>query len=217
MEVFRSVENLFGYHRDKLRFVDLTVVYSVPPYLSAVVSGAESNRVFSLTALKVFERPDAGKHGADHANGIAKLVKVVSERYPGWQEFLSPAALRDLARHSGGDYREFFLLIRETLNLVDADDIEADGIPERFVDHVKKLRRNEFEMTLASEDMDWLVRVVETHDHGMRDRERDRPVLAGYIDGKLIYRYRNGTYWWDVHPLLWESVDRELARRRASG
>lgn len=212
-EVFRSVENLFGYHRDKLRFPDLTVVYSVPPYLSAVVSGAENNRVFSLTALKVFERPEPGKHGDDHATGIDKLVAVVSERFPGWREFFSEPALRDLAHCSGGDYREFFLLMRETLNLVDAEDVEADGIPARFVEHVKKLRRNEFEMSLASLDMDWLIRVVQTHDHGMLDREKDRPTLANYIDGKLIYRYRNGSYWWDIHPLLWASIDREIARR----
>lgn len=216
-EVFRSVENLFGYHRDKLRFADLTVVYSVPPYLSAVVSGAENNRVFSLTALKVFERPELGQHGTDYNDGIAKLVAVVDERYPGWREFFAEPALRDLAHCSGGDYREFFLLMRETLNLVDADDVEADGIPAKFVEHVKKLRRNEFEMSLASLDMDWLIRVVETHDHGMQDREKDRPVLANYIDGKLIYRYRNGSYWWDVHPLLWDSVDREIARRAAAG
>lgn len=212
-KVFQSVENLFGYHRDKLRFADLTVVYSVPPYLSAVVSGAENNRVFSLTALKVFERPKPGRHGTDHGPGLEKLLAVVSERFPGWREFFSEPAMRDLARCSGGDYREFFLLIRETLNLVDAEDVTDDGIPGQFIEHTRKLRRNEFEMNLASSDLEWLVRVVQSHDHGMQDREKDRPTLANYIDGKLIYRYRNGSYWWDVHPLLWDTVDAEIARR----
>ena len=38
-EVFKSAETLFASHADKLRFTGLTVVYTVPPYLSALAGG----------------------------------------------------------------------------------------------------------------------------------------------------------------------------------
>jgi hypothetical protein len=51
--------------------------------------------------------------------------------------------------------------------------------------------------------------VVRTHEHGLRSLD-ELDTLAQLLDGKLILKYRNGEDWYDVHPLLWDAVERHV-------
>lgn len=203
--VFDSVENLFGSHRDKLRFSTLSVVYSVPPYISAVAQAGGGNLVYSLPLPHVFERPAPGQHGIEHKEGVDRVVEVVARRFPRWRDFFSEPHLRRLILSTGGDLRELFLLVREALNLVDPDDDDQFPVPEAVIAHAEKLRRNQFGI-IPESDMAWLGRVVATHDHGLPSQS-ELGTLARLLDGKLIFQYRNGDNWYDVHPLLWPHVE----------
>lgn len=204
-KVFDSVENLFGSHRDKLRFSTLSVIYSVPPYISAVAQAGGGNLVYSLPLPHVFEKPAPGKHGVDHPEGMDRVLDVVARRYPGWRTFFSEPHLRRLIRNTGGDLRELFLLMREALNLVDPEDDGHFPIPEAAIAQAEKLRRNQFGI-IPESDMTWLARVVATHDHGLPSIS-ELGTLARLLDGKLVFQYRNGENWYDVHPLLWPQVE----------
>lgn len=207
--VFDSVENLFGHHRDKLRFAMLSTVYSVPPYISAVVSAGDSNLIYSLPLPKVFESPlplhVEGRRRQSHEAGVQKLVEVVAKRFARWRDFFSEELLRRLIRDTGGDLRELFLLLRESLHLVDPELDEDFPISERVVEQVEKLRRNQFGM-ISQSDMKWLLRVSRTHQHGLEDKSQYE-TLAYLLNSKLMYQYRNGDVWYDMHPLLWERVE----------
>jgi hypothetical protein len=203
-KVFDSVENLFGSHRDKLRFATLSVIYSVPPYISAVAQAGVSNLVISLPLPHVFEKPAPGDHGADHEQGVHRVIDVVAHRFPAWRQLFAEPHLRRLIRNTGGDLRELFLLLREALNLVDSDDDDQFPISEATIAQAEKLRRNQFGIIPAS-DLAWLRRVVETHDHGLPSLA-ELGTLARLLDGKLIFQYRNGDNWYDVHPLLWSQL-----------
>lgn len=208
-KVFDSVENLFGHHRDKLRFATLSTVYSVPPYISAVVSSGDSNLVYSLPLPKVFESPLPlhleGKRRQPHEEGVKKLLEVVAKRFARWCDFFSEDLLRRLIRDTGGDLRELFLLLRESLNLVDPERDEDFPVSEGVIEHVEKLRRSQFGM-ISQSDMKWLLRVSQTHQHGLEDKLQYE-TLTYLLNGKLMYQYRNGDVWYDVHPLLWERVE----------
>ncbi|MFN9209579.1 MAG: hypothetical protein ACK6DI_01400 [Betaproteobacteria bacterium] len=204
--VFDAVENLFGVHRDKLRFHTLDVVYSVPPHVSAVV--AAGGRVLSLPMVKVFEKPQPNGHRPTSEQGINKLLAVVDRRSTDWRELIDEPQMRELARVSGGDIREMFSLARETLNLLDPDDNTHFPAPPAAIERCKQLRRNQFG-TIPSDRMDWLKRVVRTHEHGLRSLD-ELDTLAQLLDGKLILKYRNGEDWYDVHPLLWDAVERHV-------
>jgi hypothetical protein len=203
-KVFDSVENLFGSHRDKLKFATLSVIYSVPPYISAVAQAGGSSLVISLPLPHVFEKPVPGGHGADHKEGVDRVIDVVARRYPAWQQFFPEPLLRRLIRNTGGDLRELFLLMREALNLVDSDDDDQFPIPEATIAQAEKLRRNQFGI-IPDSDLQWLRRVVETHEHGLPSLA-ELGTLARLLDGKLIFQYRNGDNWYDVHPLLWPQL-----------
>ena len=206
-KVFDSVENLFNAHRDKLRFNTLDVIYSVPPHISAVAA-AGAGRVYSLPMIRVFEKPEPGKHGDPSKAGIHKMLRVIDKRSGSWRELIAEDQMRELARVSGGDLRELFSLARETLNLLDPDDDSHFPAPPAAIEQCKKLRRNQFG-TIPADHMDWLKRVVATHDHGLPSLDK-LGTLAQLLDGKLVLQYRNGENWYDAHPLLWDAVARHV-------
>jgi hypothetical protein len=203
-KVFDSVENLFGSHRDKLQFSTLSVIYSVPPYISAVVQSGMGNLIYSLSVPHVFEKPHPGRHGDEHRAGVDRVVDVIARRFPRWRDLFAEPQLRRLIRNTGGDLRELFLLLREALNLVDPEDDDQFPIPEATIIQAEKLRANQFGL-IPEDDLQWLIRVVETHDHGLPSL-KDLGTFARLLDGKLIYQYRNGETWYDIHPLLWPMV-----------
>ena len=112
MSVYESVRNLFFAHAEHLRIPLLHVVYTVPPYLSILAAGAGSlmggapaRRLVSTHIFKDKSRnPDPA--------GLEILRTVIDKRYAAWRNVLSEDALNQLALSSGGDLREFFLLIR---------------------------------------------------------------------------------------------------------
>jgi hypothetical protein len=136
---------------------------------------------------------------------MRRVIEVVERRFPGWPDFFSEKDLRQLVRDTGGDLRELFLLLREVLNLVDPDCDAHFPVPEEAIHQAEKLRRNQFGIIPAS-DMQWLKRVVATHEHGLQS-ETDLGTFARLLDGKLLFQYRNGDNWYDVHPLLWPQVE----------
>lgn len=203
--VFDSVENLFNAHRDKLRFNTLDVIYSVPPHISAMAA-AGAGRVFTLSMVRVFERPTSSGHGVVSEAGIRKMLDVLDRRSGEWRDLIAETEMRELARVSGGDIRELFSLARETLNLLDPDNAEHFPAPPAAIEQCKKLRRNQFG-TIPGEHMAWLKRVERSHSHGLEHAE-GLGTLAQLLDGKLLLQYRNGDNWYEVHPLLWDAVDR---------
>jgi hypothetical protein len=203
-KVFDSVENLFGSHRDKLRFSTLSVIYSVPPYISAVAQAGGGNLIHSLSLPHVFEKPHPGHHGTEHRKGVDRVIDVIERRFDGWREFFTEAQLRRLILRTGGDLRELFLLLREILNLVDPEDDGQFPIPDAAITQAEKLRSNQFGL-IPESDLAWLIRVVQTHEHGLPSNE-ELGTFARLLDGKLIYQYRNGETWYDIHPLLWPMV-----------
>jgi len=213
-KVFDSVENLFGSHRDKLNFATLTVIYSVPPYISAVAQAGSGNLVYALPMPHVFQKPEPGKHGAEHPEGVERVLDVVQRRFQGWRELVSEIHMRRLIRDTGGDLRELFLLLREALNLVDPEDEAHFPVPEAAIAQAEKLRRNQFGI-IPEKEMDWLKRVVESHCHSLPSAS-DLGTFARLLDGKLVFQYRNGDNWYDVHPLLWDQVDAHACARTGS-
>jgi hypothetical protein len=180
------------------------VIYSVPPYISAAAMAQDSGQVWTLPMIHVFDKPKPGEHGAESAHGIALMESVIDHRYPNWRDLVAEDAMHRMIVSSGGDLRELFQLLRAVLILVDSEDDSHFPISVDVVEFAEKKRRTQFGFIPASY-MDWLQRVVQTHLHGLVNRDQ-LGILAELLDGKLIYQYRNGENWYDVHPLLRDAV-----------
>jgi hypothetical protein len=65
--------------------------------------------------------------------------------------------------------------------------------------------RNEM-LPIPADHLGWLKRITLTHAPCL-DKDSNLPTLAHFLDNRLVLNYRNGSDWYDVHPLLREVVD----------
>ena len=204
-QVYDSVVNLFSGHADNLKFPQLHVVYSIPPYLSALtgaLSAYYGGKLYALASVHVFENPEAGPARSASERGVAAMIKVIETRYAQWGEVFTDEDLRRLVLISGGDLRDYFRMIRNCLTVA-RQESKLPLVPER-IDAVLAAARREIGL-IPNEDMVWLRRIAATHKHELESIEQ-LSTLARFFDGKLVLNYRNGADWYDVHPLLWDVI-----------
>ena len=61
-------------------------------------------------------------------------------------------------------------------------------------------------LPIPADHLSWLKRISASHDTCL-DKDTDLPTLAHFLDNRLVLNYRNGSDWYDVHPLLREVID----------
>jgi hypothetical protein len=204
MKVFESVRNLFFGHAEALKIPTLHVVYTVPPYLSVLAAGAGNLMGGATTRRLVSTHIFKDRSREPDRDGLAVLRQIVAARYPEWKQLSSPEALDQLAMSSGGDLREFFHLIRLCLPAV-RDDAQLP-LTVQGVAHAENALRNEM-LPIPADHLDWLARIAKSHEPCLNS-DKDLPTLAHFLDNRLVLNYRNGSDWYDVHPMLRVVVDK---------
>jgi hypothetical protein len=210
-EVFQSAKTLFSANYDKLRFADLNIVYTVPPYLSALAGGLGAvyagGRIYALQGVHIYEsRPANRAKPKPHDVGLTKMRTVVERRYPEWREFFTEGQIARLAQHSGGDLRDYFRMIRLAFGRIPG--LSLLPVPDSLIADAEDAVRNDM-LPIAANDRSWLARIMASHDHELPNLDA-LPDFARLQEGKYLLHYRNGKDWYDVHPLLHSEV-------RASG
>jgi hypothetical protein len=61
-------------------------------------------------------------------------------------------------------------------------------------------------LPIPEDHLVWLKRITQTHATCL-EKDADLPTLAQFLDNRLVLNYRNGSDWYDVHPLLRDVVD----------
>jgi hypothetical protein len=202
-DVHDSVRNLFYTHADSLRLRSMHVVYTLPPYLIPLAPGLGSqlgSGFYTIPSVHVFQKetrePDP--------EGVEVMRTILERRFAGWNEVFSDDQVQRLAIASGGDLREYLYLMSFCLieaganrrNLPLADDVIEEAEND--------VRRNM--LPISDKDKEWLRRIAETHEANFPSIE-ELPGLARLFDTKLVLNYRNGSDWYDVHPLLRTVID----------
>ena len=203
MKVYESVRNLFFAHAEHLRIPLLHMVYTVPPYLSILAAGAGALMGGATVRRLVSTHIFLDRSRQIDPEGMALLRRVINKRHTGWHGVLSAEAVDRLAVSSGGDLREFFRLLRQCLPAV-RDDAQLP-LTAAGVAHVETAARAEM-LPIPADQLDWLKRISATHDTCLQSDDR-LPLLAHFLDNRLVLNYRNGSDWYDVHPLLRDVVD----------
>jgi hypothetical protein len=202
-EVFKSAETLFSSHSDKLRFTGLTVVYTVPPYLSALAGGLGAyyagGRLYTLPSVHIYDCcPNAGVTPQPSDAGIKKMQAIIDRRHAGWKTFVSESQLQRLAQHSGGDLRDFFRMLR--LIVTRAPRLPSLPVSDSVVADAEDAVRNDM-LPIAAEDRTWLQKIATSHEAELKTLD-SLPDFARLQEGKYVLNYRNGQDWYDIHPLL---------------
>jgi hypothetical protein len=207
-DLFDSLKQIFFNEPSRLRFPGLSVVYSAPPYLNAVlpgVSGGFSQSV-SLANFKVMNRPLLDQTPTRNAEGIAMLVLIIEQRFADWRLLLTQEVLEELAWLSGGNVRRFFALVRGTARKagltrapLPLDDTRQGPVLMAVSDAAQPLQ------WLNAEDRRWLGHFLNGSKSAaayIEDLAKDLPAIIRLFDHSLVLDYRNGEMWYQVPPLV---------------
>lgn len=193
--VEKSVETLYVQHAEYLRLPCHTI-YTFPVWLRfriAPLGTLYDREPVVLPTVKVFEQD-----GSPYQAGYEKLTELLRRRVDISRIFGEDlgATVAPLIQASGGYTRDLLRLAREVL-------YEANHFPVVPTDcevSIKKLAES-YAMTVRSTDLDLLLEVAKNH----RLPEGDPARLARFgrlFEQFLILAYRNGSEWYDIHPLL---------------
>lgn len=204
-EVYKSAENLFSVHAGSLQIPMLHIIYTIPPYLTPLVPGLGRQLGCNLGCTLPCIHVQSKDNQAD-PNGLAIMHKLVDRRCARWQEIFSEDQLDQLAKASGGDLRDFFRLIRDSLVKASSRHRGEGRIPDSVIEQTLNHSRREM-LPIAADDKQWLVKIHDTKQAELQTID-ELPALARFFDTKLVLNYRNGDDWYDVHPLLRDEIGR---------
>ena len=208
-----SVETLFLQHAEFLKLRGCHVIYTFPLWLrfrAAHLGATYGREPLVLPMVKI-----AGIDSKDHAPGLERLKQIVERRVEDLGALFGAeqeATLGALVRASGGYPRDLLRMVRTLL--LEARELPVSSVEVERV--IAELGRT-YELTILGEYVDILAQVHETHELP-RSNSAER-ALAGYLFERwLILAYRDGSEWYDLHPLVRrsEQVQRRLTERSAA-
>ena len=201
--VYKSVENLFSGHADSLHIPKLHVVYTIPPYLTSLVPNLGQlfggNALCNLPSVHVRRRD-----GDSDKSGLDIMTRIVQNRESGWPQFFARQHLDRLALSAGGDIRGFFYLIKDCLVRASSMKETKLPVPDQILTNAENQLRREM-LPLPAEDVKWLKRITATKQPEL-DTIKELPHLARFFDTRVVINYRNDVDWYDVHPLLIDTL-----------
>lgn len=211
-KLFDSLKEVFFNDPARLRLPGISVIYSAPPYLHAVLPnvGSGFSQSVTLPNFKVIERPVEESDPPRNADGIDKMVEIVVRRFPRWEEAFGRAVLAHLAWMSGGNVRRYFSLIRAAARKAALSraplpvvDPSAGPIAHAISEAAQPLH------WLTAKDRRWLgyfMSAGKNPSAHIEDLHSDLPSIIRLFDHSLVLDYQNGSIWYQVPQLVREHV-----------
>jgi hypothetical protein len=193
-------EFLFDKRHLQLRGLNCHVIYVLPLDLAyGRIAGTLQNRYGDIPLIPMVEVRTRPPEGADHADGMEVMRKIVRKRMASADfhedtEAFAPGVMDDLIRASGGEPRQLMHLIRQAVNYGGLPITEASK-KQALTSARKTLRR-----PMSSEDWKIVAEVART---GILPREaatEDR--VRSLLLNRQVLQYSNGDEWFAPSPLL---------------
>lgn len=201
--VQESIEKVFGHHLDKLKFPSVHVVYTVPPWLKFVAGSV--GHIVVLPSVRQWEH-DSSRTPFEPGNQDLRNVLLKRFGEDGCKLiFGSLERAQPLIAHCGGHFRDLLLLVRHTMLMASSLPVSDAAIQQAL----QEVRSQYLPLSIA--DARWLKRIADTRAANQRDPE-DNTRLVRFLDAHLVLYLRNGSEWYDVHPLIREEVESVVAR-----
>ncbi len=195
--VYQSLASLFSENAVHLTLPSLHVVYTIPPYLP-VLSPNLGNHFGGQSLISWPNVHVRTPDGAADPAGLTIMRTLIDKRYDQWSLFLKEAQLNRAASDTGGDIRDYFRLIRESITFLALS--QNSSVTDEMLLRATEQLRNEMAL-LPDDHLEWLRQVHKTHTIATpSDKELSR--LVRFMDTNAVMNYLNGKPWFDVHPLI---------------
>lgn len=204
--VMASVRKLFRENFDELLLPSLQVVYTVSPFLRklepTVYARVGAANVCTLATLPVFQKDGR----TPRLEAIAELEKFLTLRFATWESVFSKEQLHDIILKSGGDFREFLMLLRTLVTRAAADDdIKLPISDAHFTSTYKLAVRDRLPLLIPVRER---LKVMHNTHQPVLNADADYDGFVNDLIVKNAFIYLNGEEWYGVNPLLWGEMDK---------
>ncbi|MFO0585937.1 MAG: hypothetical protein U0441_00285 [Polyangiaceae bacterium] len=194
--VRRSVEELFLTHASQIGLPSTHMVLSVPAFL--VLQGDNLAAQYVNGALQAWPAYRVRNRAGARTEVVDKMISLLDKRGD-WRRILpDQAALEKLILASGGHLRDLLNMLVEALHLA------GKGVKPDAADKVVNVARRAY-LPLYKDEIEILRRIADKRSvEELKTSEQE--YLFRFLDSGLVLCYMNDDFWYDVHPLVRDTV-----------
>jgi nucleoside-triphosphatase THEP1 len=206
-------------YRDNIKALcqpNFQIIYTIPiavlreTFISTIIATETNDQVVAMPVLKIF---DKGKNRFPNAQPRREATKILGEvlqkRIP--SELIAPETAEKIVIYSGGVLRELIRIAKECcricLRMIRRNPSAEVIIDDKILLQAINKIRNDFSIRLGKVDIDILQSVYEQF-------MPNDPKQAEFLDllhGLYVLEYRTDETWYDVHPIIIETLRRQGA------
>ncbi|MDZ7954502.1 MAG: ATP-binding protein [Nostoc sp. DedQUE12b] len=206
-------------YRDNIKALcqpNFQIIYTIPiavlreTFISTIIATETNDQVVAMPVLKIF---DKGKNRLLNAQPRPEATKILGEvlqkRIP--SELIAAETAEKIVIYSGGVLRELIRISKECcricLRTIRRNPSAKVIIDDKILLQAINKIRNDFSIRLGKTDIDILQSVYEQF-------MPNDPKQAEFLDllhGLYVLEYRTDETWYDVHPIIIESLKRQGA------
>ncbi|MEH2333395.1 ATP-binding protein [Nostoc sp.] len=206
-------------YRDNIKALcqpNFQIIYTIPiavlreTFISTIIATETNDQVVAMPVLKIF---DKGKNRFSNAEPRPEATKILGEvlqkRIP--SELITAETAEKIVIYSGGVLRELIRISKECcricLRMIRRNPSAKVIIDDKILLQAINKIRNDFSIRLGKVDIDILQSVYEQF-------MPNDPKQAEFLDllhGLYVLEYRTDETWYDVHPIIIESLKRQGA------
>ncbi|MCC5636106.1 ATP-binding protein [Nostoc sp. CHAB 5844] len=203
-------------YRDNIKALfqpNFRIIYTIPiavmcdTFLWPLISAETNYQTVVMPVIKIFKKgnnrlPDAQPRS--EATNI--LCEILQKRISG--ELIDKSAAEKIVIYSGGVLRELIRIAnvccRICLRLIRQKPGEIIVIDGEIIEQAIKQIRNDLSMRLGRDDFEILKITYEKFE----PQDVQQPEFLELLHGLYVLEYRNDETWYDVHPVLVETLKR---------
>ncbi len=204
-------------YRDNIKALcqpNFRIIYTIPiavlreTFVSTIIAAETNDQVVVMPVLKIFEK---GKKRLSNSHLRPETKQILSEilqkRIP--SELIEDSSVEKIVIYSGGVLRELIRIANECcricLRLIRRNPGNKITINDEILEQAISKIRNDFSIRLGKIDFEILQK---TYNNFMPDDPKQMEFLD-LLHGLSILEYRNDETWYDVHPIIIDTLKKK--------
>ncbi|MGH1396136.1 MAG: ATP-binding protein [Trichormus sp.] len=213
------VNEIYGNNINSLFQPNIRIIYTVPiatmcnTFVWSNIQSASSYQIEVMPVIKIFSRGDNRLPDAKPRTEATNILcEILQKRIS--SELIDKSAAEKIVIYSGGVLRELIRIANICclicLQLIRQKPGEKITIDDQVIEKAIKEIRNELSLRLGKEDF----KILQTTYEDFEPDDVKQPEFLELLHGLHILEYRNDETWYDVHPILVETLKRRELRNK---
>ncbi|BAY11826.1 ATP-binding protein [Calothrix sp. NIES-2098] len=208
-----TVQEIYKNNIKSLFQPNIRIIYTVPiavmcnTYIWDIIKAESKNLIEVMPVIKIFHKGDNRLPDAQpRSEAINILCEILEKRIS--RDLIDKSAAEKIVIYSGGVLRELIRLANVCclicLRLIKQKPGERIAINDQVIEQAIKEIRNELSLRLGKEEF----KILKTTYENFEPDDVKQQEFLELLHGLYILEYRDDYTWYDVHPILIETLRR---------